>query len=84
MTIDQLEKANEISEKIKKFKHFQEAFDDTGYRNDIVACHYKSTLTGSVEDKGFLYLEEHPKLTKMISNYISEKITELEKQLEEL
>lgn len=85
MTIEQLEKANEIAKQIKWFQNFKKAFDDTGYRNDIVARHFKYPLTGeSIEDKEYLYLGEHPKLTKMISDYISEQITELEKQLEEI
>lgn len=85
MTIKQLELANEIVEKIKELRHFKTAFDDTGCRNDIVAHHHQSTFTGELkEDNGYLYLGAHPELTQMISNYISDRIKELEKQLERL
>lgn len=85
MTIEQLEQAKEIVEKIKELRHFKTAFDDTGYRNDIVAHHYKAAFAvGLKEDTGRLYLGAHPELTQMISNYISDRIKEPEKQLEEL
>ena len=41
MTIEQLQKGNEISTKINRLKEFMEAFNDYRWSNTLVANHYK-------------------------------------------
>ena len=85
MTIEQLEKANEIQDKIKKLKCFANAYKCNSGPNVILA---KRVLYLPVGDAPYkesrLVLRDFPDLQDFISGYISDKITELEKQLEEL
>lgn len=79
MTIDQLEKANQINEEMKKKKEFLKAFNSP-YSNSIIARNYN----GSTEIKKSLSLENDKNLSDFIHGYISDQIAGLEKQLEEL
>ena len=84
MTIEQLERANEISENLKKLRNFQMAFDNKNERNNIVARYYKESWGSKTEDKQYLNLNDYPELNQMISDYISVQIKNLEKRLEEI
>ena len=70
MTIKQLEKANEINGKIKILRQFI-------YKR---SSEYMGITFGEEE----MSLIDFPDLKDFISGYFSDKITELEKQLEEL
>lgn len=70
MTIEQLEKANEINGKIKILRRF------------IYKC--SSGYMGITFGEEEMSLIDFPDLKDFISGYLSDKITELEKQLEEL
>lgn len=82
MTIEQLEKANEISEKIKTLKEFQKTAD-----SGIISCvEYENKANSNTVETHILHLDisEHKNISAMISKYIFNRIKELEKQLEEL
>lgn len=70
MTIEHLEQANEINRKISMLRHFE-------YK-----CN--SSYMGIVFGEEEMSLIDFPDLKDFISGYLSDKITELEKQLEEL
>ena len=85
MTIEQLEKANEIRDKIKKLECFVKAYKCSSEPNTILAKYVIYPPVGeAIYKESRLALRELPDLQDFISGYISDKITELEKQLEEL
>lgn len=85
MTIEQLEKANEIRDKIKKLECFVKAYKCSSEPNVILAKYVIYPPVGdAVYKESRLALRELPDLQDLISGYLSVKITELEKQLEEL
>lgn len=85
MTIEQLEKANEIRDKIKKLECFKKAYQCNPEPNIIIAKYVIYPHVGdAIYKESRLALREFPDLQDFISGYISDKITELEKQLEEL
>lgn len=85
MTIEQLEKANEIRDKIKKLECFEKAYKCSSEPNVILAKYVIYSSVGEAFYKETrLALREFPDLQDFISGYVSDKITELEKQLEEL
>ena len=85
MTIEQLEKANEIRDKIKKLECFVKAYKCSSEPNAILAKYVIYPPVGdAVYKESRLALRELPDLQDFISGYISDKIEELKKQLEEL
>lgn len=85
MTVEKLEKANSIMEKIKKIKEFKIAFCCYSNSNIILSKYIKYPELGEpIHKESKLNLEEFLELQDFISGYLSDKITELEKQLEEL
>ena len=85
MTIEQLEKANEIRDKIKKLECFVKAYKCSSEPNAILAKYVIYPQVGeAIYKESRLALRELPDLQDFISGYISDKIAELEKQLEEL
>lgn len=70
MTIEQLEQGNKIRCELEKLSHFKSRC--ILQRVDIVS-----------DDKK-LYLRDYPDIIEQIQSCISDKIDELEKQLEEL
>lgn len=85
MTIEQLEKANEIRDKIKKLEEFKKAFLCKQEPNVIFAKYVIYPVAReAVYKESRLALKDFPDLQDFISGYLSDKITELEKQLEEL
>lgn len=70
MTIEKLEKANEIKCKLDRLRHFKSQ------------CILKRVELVSGDKE--LYLIEYPDIINQIQSCISDKIDELEKQLEEL
>ena len=85
MTIEQLEKANEIRDKIKKLECFVKAYKCSSEPNVILAKYVIYPPVGeAIYKESRLALRELPDLQDFISGYISDKIAELEKQLEEL
>lgn len=73
MTIEQLEKANEIH---KKLSALQDFLDE---QNKHLGQDWRLNMGGIEID-----LKDIPGIKGVIQNYASDKITELEKQLEEL
>lgn len=85
MTIEQLEQADEIRDKIKKLEEFRKAFHCKQEPNVILAKYVIYPVAGeAVYKESRLALKDFPDLQDFISGYLSDKITELEKQLEEL
>ena len=85
MTIEQLEKANKIRDKIKKLECFVKAYKCSSEPNVILAKYVIYPPVGDgIHKESKLTLGDFPDLQDFISGYISDKITELEKQLEEL
>lgn len=85
MTIQELEKANEIRDKIKKLECFVKAYKCSSEPNVILAKYVIYPPVGdAVYKESRLALRELPDLQDFISGYVSDKIAELEKQLEEL
>lgn len=85
MTIEQLERANEIMEKIKKYEAFRKAFLCSSEPNIILAKYVIYPPIGdAVYKESRIGLNDSPDLQDFISGYFSDKITELKKQLEEL
>lgn len=82
MTIEQLNKANEIKNKIDTLKEFQTVLD-----SGIISCvtYELKPYSDKVEPKiAHLDINDHRNISDVIREYVSERITELEKQLEEL
>lgn len=85
MTIEQYEKANKIVGKIKKLKEFKTVLCQCSTGIIIVAeSLYYPNDRAFIEKESRLPLGDFPDLQDFISGYLSDKITELEKQLEEL
>ena len=85
MTIEQLEKANEIRDKIKKLECFVKAYKCSSEQNVILAKYVIYPQVGeAIYKESRLALRELPDLQDFISGYLSDKIAELEKQLDEL
>lgn len=85
MTIEQLEKGNEIQGKIKKLECFVKAYKCSSEPNVILAkCVIYPPVGDAVYKESRLALKDFPDLQDFISGYLSDKIAELEKQLEEL
>lgn len=85
MKIEQLEKANEIRDKIKKLECFAKAYKCSSEPNVILAKYVIYPKVGeAIYKESRLALRELPDLQDFISGYLSDKIIELEKQLEEL
>lgn len=70
MTIEQLEQGNRIQYKLKRLRHFKSE------------CILQNIDVVSDDEK--LYIIDFPDIIEQIQSCISDKITELEKQLEEL
>lgn len=70
MTIEQLEQGNRIQYKLKRLRHFK------------TECILQNIEV--VSDDEQLYIIDFPDIIEQIQSCISDKITELEKQLEEL
>ena len=70
MTIEQLEQGNRIQYKLKRLRHFKSE------------CILQNIEV--VSDDEQLYIIDFPDIIEQIQSCISDKITELEKQLEEL
>lgn len=82
MTIEQLEKANAVKNKIDTLKEFQMVLDA-----GIISCvtYELKPYSDKVEPKiAHLDIHDHRNISDVIRVYVSERITELEKQLEEL
>ena len=79
MTEAHLEKIIKISDEIKRYKKFLEAFDKP-YMNQIVACNWN----GNINTDRYLILENEPELEKSIRDYVVKKIETLEKEFSEL
>ena len=70
MTIEQLEQGNRIQYKLKRLRHFKSE------------CIFQNIEVVSDDEK--LYIIDFPDIIEQIQSCISDKITELENQLEEL
>ena len=70
MTIEQLEQGNRIQYKLKRLRHFKSE------------CILQNIEVVSDDEK--LYIIDFPDIIEQIQSCISDKITELEQQLEEL
>ena len=70
MTIEQLEQGNRIQYKLKRLRHFKSE------------CILQNIEV--VSDDEQLYIIDFPDIIEQIQSCISDKITELEKQLEEI
>lgn len=84
MTIEQLERANELYEKMQKLRRSYENLKNECYKKEILTFQGGCTCLESMKDNTILDLKKYPDLTRMILEYISNQIKELEKQLEEL
>ena len=73
MTIEQLEKANEIHKKIGALQDFLDE------QNKHLGQDWRLNMGGIEID-----LKDMPGIKAVLQNYASDKITELKKQLEEL
>ena len=85
MTIEQLEKANKIRDKIEKLKCFERACK-CGSGPDFILAAYTICIPNGepIYKESKLGLRDYPDLQALILSYISDKIAELENQLEEL
>lgn len=86
MTEEQLRKGNEIATQINELKCFLSAFNDE-YGANVIEAEYvkrRDEFTGHQMSDKTLDLIRYPDLSKLIVSYISDKISNLEKQLEEL
>ena len=82
MTIEQLNKANEVKNKIDTLKEFQ-----TILNAGIISCvtYELKPYSDKVEPKiAHLDIHDHRNISDVIREYVAERITELEKQMEEL
>lgn len=82
MTIEQLDKANEVKNKIDTLEEFQRVLNV-----GTISCvtYELKPYSNKVEPK-IVHLDacDHRNISDMIRGYVSERVTELEKQLEEL
>ena len=82
MTVEQLDKANKVKNEIDTLKEFQMVLDV-----GIISCvtYEIKPYHDKVEPKiVHLDIHDHRNISDVIREYVSERITELEKQLEEL
>lgn len=82
MTVEQLNKANEIKSKIDTLKEFKMVLDA-----GIISCVTYELKSNSVKVEpriAHLDIHDHRNISDVIREYVSERITELEKQFEEL
>lgn len=82
MTVEQLNNANEIKNKIDTLKEFQRVLNA-----GIISCvaYELKPYSDKVETRiAHLDVHDHRNISDVIREYVSERITELEKQLEEL
>ncbi|OUO77933.1 hypothetical protein B5F53_12030 [Blautia sp. An249] len=82
MTIEQLEIGNKILEKIQKYKDFQKSVNV-----GIISCvEYELKKDSDIVETHISHLDisDSKNIIDMIGDYISGRIKELEKQLEEL
>ncbi len=79
MTIEQLEKANQINKEMNEKKEFLKAFNSP-FGNAIRACDHD----GHRDNSQVLWLENDKDLSDFIRGYISDQIADLEKQLEDI
>lgn len=79
MTLEQLQKAAKVNEELQDKKKFLKAYDSQ-YVNTVKACFWD----GNTEDDQSLLLEKEPKLQKLIREYVSNRIEELEKIFEDI
>lgn len=85
MTVETLDMANEILDKIKKLGEFKRVFDNNSSSNIIISQYYVfPTIGDAIEKDSRLNLVNFPDLQDFISRYLSDKITELESKLENL
>lgn len=82
MTIEQLDKANEVKNKIDTLEEFQRVLN----AGTISCVKYElNPYSNKIESKiAHLDVCDHRNISDMIRGYVSERVTELEKQLEEL
>ena len=85
MTIEQLEKANNILRRINELKDFRNAFigreNETTLNAEVYALIGCNNIT---HRESSINLKDFPEIQDFVSGYLNDKITELEKQLEEL
>ena len=82
MTVEQLNNANEIKNKIDTLKEFQRVLNA-----GIISCvaYELKPYSDKVEPKiSHLDFNDSENISDMVRGYVSKKITKLEKQLEEL
>lgn len=85
MTEEQLKQGNKIVTRINELKDFLMAFNAKYSTNEIESEYVDDDqFTGRRMGSRGLELKEYPELSNVISEYISNHIKELEKQLEEL
>lgn len=84
MTIEQLERAKEVSGKLNELKKAQELLSNKDYSKSIRFYKFAFGNNEITEDKKHFYINDFPELLKMIDDYICGQIKELEKQLEEI
>lgn len=85
MTVEQLEQANKILEKIEKLKEFKKAFNYNDAPNFIIAEYFTHPLVGEpIGKKSRLALRDYPGLQDFISGFLADEIAELKRQFEEL
>lgn len=84
MTIERLERSKEVSGKLNELKKAQELLGNKDYSKSIRFYKFALGNTGIKEDKKHFYINDFPELLKMIDDYMSDQIKELEKKLERL
>lgn len=77
MTIEKLEKATKLADRIKNLEEFQNVFQRPCIRNILA---YRIVPTDSVT----LSIEKDSKLYKFIDDYIKNELEQSKKQLEEI
>lgn len=86
MTEEQLRQGNETATQINELKCFLSAFNDQ-YGANIIEAEYvkrRDEFAGHQMSDKTLDLSKYPDLSKLIVSYILDKISDLEKQFEEL
>ena len=84
MTIEQLEKANEIRGRLKTIKCLRNKLKNKNYKKQILTFQDERTCFECMKDSTILDLDMYPELVETILESISVKINDLEKQFEEL
>lgn len=83
MTLENLERANELHRQIEEKKEFLNTFDSWGGNRIVAYAANKGPLAGSGETRE-IHLSVEPELSKMVRECLEKRISDLEKQLEEL